>query len=136
MADYVKSGRPEQQWLEHYPAGVPTEVDTRPFASLGDMLARSCSLYAAGPAFTIANTVLTFAELDHLSRHFASYLQQLGLRRGEPIAIMLPNLLQYPIVLFDILRARMVAVASSRTNPPLHRRTLPCCRDSRQRQNE
>ncbi|KAI3603188.1 Long-chain-fatty-acid--CoA ligase (plasmid) [Cupriavidus necator H850] len=112
MPEYVKTPSPEPRptWVEHYPPGVPAEVDVHRFASLADMLAHSCRRYATREAFTSMKAVLTYAELDCLTRDFASYLQQQGLSRGARVAIMLPNLLQYPVVLFGILRAGMVVV--------------------------
>lgn len=112
MPEYVKTPSPEPRptWVEHYPPGVPAEVDVHRFASLADMLAHSCRRYATRAAFTSMKAVLTYAELDCLTRDFASYLQRLGLSRGDRVAIMLPNLLQYPVVLFGILRAGMVVV--------------------------
>jgi len=97
-------------WLEHYPAGVPTEIDVHRFGSLVDMLEQSCRRFAARPAFTHMGSVLTYAELDRLTRHFASALQRLDLQRGDRVAIMMPNLLQYPVAFFGILRAGMVVV--------------------------
>ncbi len=101
----------EPIWLKFYPAGVPAEIDTFRFASLKHMLEQSCGRYAKRPAFTNMGVALTYGELDRLSRNFATYLQQvLGLRRGDRVATMLPNLLQYPVALFGALRAGMVVV--------------------------
>lgn len=100
----------EQIWLKHYPAGVPAEIDVFRFASLKDMLEHSCARYQKRPAFTHMGVALTYGELDRLSRDFGTYLQVIGLRRGDRVAIMLPNLLQYPVALFGALRAGMVVV--------------------------
>lgn len=98
-------------WLQHYPQGVPAEVDIRRYASLKDMLEQSCGRFSQRPAFTNMGVTLSYGELDRLSRNFAAYLQQLpGLARGERVAIMLPNLLQYPVALFGALRAGLVVV--------------------------
>ncbi|WP_011295941.1 AMP-binding protein [Cupriavidus necator] len=97
-------------WLEHYPAGVPAEIDVHRFASLVDMIEQSCRRFATRPAFTHMGSVLTYTELDRLTRHFASALQRLDLQRGDRVAIMMPNLLQYPVAFFGILRAGMVVV--------------------------
>ena len=98
-------------WLAQYPAGVPAEADVTAFASLADMLQSSCQRFAALPAFTNMGVSISFAELDRGSRDFAAYLQQvLALPRGSRVAIMLPNLLQYPLALFGIVRAGMVVV--------------------------
>jgi long-chain acyl-CoA synthetase len=101
----------EAIWLKHYPPGIPAEIGALPHASLVDMLLQSCALHRQRPAFTSMGTRITFGELDRLSRDFAAWLQQVaGLRKGERVAIMLPNLLQYPVALFGALRAGLVAV--------------------------
>ena len=101
----------EALWLEHYPPGVPAEVDTRRYASLKDLLEQSCARFGARPAFTNMGVSMSYGELDRLSRHFGAWLQhEAGLERGERVAIMLPNLLQYPVALFGALRAGMVVV--------------------------
>ena len=97
-------------WLNHYPPGVPATVDTERFASLVDLFEQSCRKFGDNPAFTSMGTTLTYAESDKLSRDFAAHLQALGLQPGERVAIMLPNLLQYPVALFGILRAGLTAV--------------------------
>lgn len=98
-------------WLAQYPAGVPADIDTRQFASLKDLLASSCQRFADLPACTSMGTVLTYRQLDEASRAFAAWLQKVaGLRRGDRVALMLPNLLQYPVALFGVLRAGMVVV--------------------------
>ena len=101
----------EPIWLEHYPPGVPAEVDVLRFASLKDMLEQSCSRFRALPAFTNMGVTLSYDDLDRLSQEFGAWLQhEIGLTRGERVAIMLPNLLQYPVALFGALRAGMVVV--------------------------
>jgi len=101
----------EPIWLRHYPSGVPVEADILRFASLKDMLEQSCERFRERPAFTNMGVTLSFGDLDRLSQAFGTYLQQeIGLRRGDRVAIMLPNLLQYPVALFGALRAGMVVV--------------------------
>jgi len=101
----------EPVWLKHYPQGVPAEVDIHRFASLKDMLEQSCGRYQKRPAFTNMGVTLSYGELDRLSRDFGAYLRHgIGLNRGERVAIMLPNLLQYPVALFGVLRAGLVVV--------------------------
>ena len=101
----------EPIWLKHYPQGVPAEVDVHRFASLKDMLAQCCARFRQRPAFTNLGISLSYDQLDRLSRNFGAYLQQdLGLQKGERVAIMLPNLLQYPVALFGALRAGLVVV--------------------------
>ena len=98
-------------WLQHYPAGIPAEIDADLFASIPDMFARTAARYAERPAFHCLGHTLSYAELERLSRDFAAFLQQLpGMARGERVAIMAPNLLQYPVALFGILRAGMTVV--------------------------
>lgn len=97
-------------WLPHYPAGVPAEVDIRRYASLVELFAQSCRKFHDRPAFTSMGATLSYAETDRLSRDFATYLQGLGLKPGDRVAIMLPNLLQYPVALFGSLRAGLVVV--------------------------
>ena len=101
----------ERIWLNNYPPGVPAEVDVHEFASLKDVLRRSCERFGDLPAYSNMGASLTFAELDRSSRDFAAYLQKsLGLHRGDRVAIMMPNLLQYPVALFGVLRAGLVVV--------------------------
>ena len=98
-------------WLSHYPPGIPAEVDLQAHASLAEVLLHSCQRYADQPAYSSMGAAMSFAELDQKSRHFAAYLQHtLKLQRGARVAIMLPNLLQYPVALFGVLRAGLVAV--------------------------
>jgi len=101
----------EKIWLKEYPQGVPAEIDINGYASLKAMLEESFEKYADLPAFSNMGTTLSFAELETHSRHFAAYLQQvLRLKKGERVALMMPNILQYPVALFGILRAGLVAV--------------------------
>jgi len=101
----------DRPWLAAYPAGVPAEIDAGSFASIRDILARSCREYATKPAFTNMGRTLSYADLDRLSRDFGAWLQKgIGLPRGARVAIMMPNLLQYPVALFGALRAGYVVV--------------------------
>ena len=97
-------------WLSHYPEGIPAEIDPGGFPSLKALIEHSLEKFAAEPAFSNAGTRLSYAETDELSRHFAAFLQARGLRRGDRIAIMMPNLLQYPIAVFAALRAGLAVV--------------------------
>jgi len=98
-------------WLDSYPRGVPSEIDARAYSSLNQLLERSCARFRGGAAFSNMGASITYGELDRLSRNFAAYLQRtLGLRRADRVAIMLPNLLQYPIALFGALRAGLTVV--------------------------
>lgn len=98
-------------WLKQYPKGVPAEVNVDQFASLRDIFKRSCTKYKDLPAFTNMGVTLSYGDIDALSRNFGAYLQKtVGLKKGDRVAIMMPNLLQYPVALFGILRSGMVAV--------------------------
>jgi long-chain acyl-CoA synthetase len=102
---------PAKPWLEAYPPGVPAEIDPDRYESLVALLETSFARYAGQPAFTNLGTTLTFADVERQSRAFAAYLQSLpNLKRGDRVAIMLPNTLQSPVVLFGVMRAGLVAV--------------------------
>ncbi|MEO8118561.1 MAG: AMP-binding protein, partial [Rhodoferax sp.] len=101
----------EKIWLKNYPPGIAAEVELHEFASLRDVLRHSCDRFAPLPAYSNMGASLTYAELDQASRDFAAYLQNtLGLNKGDRVAIMSPNLLQYPVALFGVLRAGLVVV--------------------------
>ena len=101
----------EKPWLKSYPDGIPADIPTPDVHSVRDMCERSFREYAERPAYTNMATTITYRELDELSYRFACYLQNtLGLTRGERVAIMLPNMLQYPVALFGIFRAGLVVV--------------------------
>ena len=85
-------------WLTQYPAGVPAEIDMQRFGSLVDMLTDSCKRFAHLPAYRSMGVAMHFRELDEASRAFAAWLQKsAGLQRGDRVALMMPNLLQYPV---------------------------------------
>ncbi len=101
----------EKIWLKEYPQGVPAEINPDEYASLKAILEDSCRQYAALPAYSNLGASLSYADLDRLSRRFGAWLQKVvGLKKGDRVAIMMPNLLQYPVALFGILRCGMVAV--------------------------
>jgi long-chain acyl-CoA synthetase len=100
----------EKIWLKSYPPGVPEEIDPDRFASLNDLLVWCCAHYREHNAFTNRGATISWGRLDALSHNFAAYLQHAGLRKGDRIALMLPNLLQYPVALFGALRAGCVVV--------------------------
>jgi coA ligase len=105
----------EKLWLNSYEQGVNAEIDITQYSSISDVFRQSVEKFAHQPAFQNMGKTLTYAEVGKLAQDFASYLQNvLKLPRGERVAIMLPNLLQYPIALFGILQAGLVAV---NTNP-------------------
>ena len=98
-------------WLKEYPQGVPAEINPDQYASLKAIFDESCRVYASLPAYSNLGTMLSYAELEKLSRQFGAYLQKtVGLRKGDRVALMMPNLLQYPVALFGVLRSGMVAV--------------------------
>ena len=98
-------------WLMHYPNGIPAEVDVLEFHSLKEVLRLSCERFPERPAFSNMGESISYADLDRLSADFAAYLQKsLGLVKGERVALMMPNLLQYPVALFGVLRAGLTAV--------------------------
>ena len=102
-------------WLKTYPPGVPAEINPDEYRSLQDVLERSIARNRDRPAFTCMDRTLTYGDLDVLSRQFAAYLQKVaGLRKGDRIAIMLPNILQYPVTLVAAFRAGLTVV---NTNP-------------------
>ena len=105
----------ERTWFKQYPAGVPTDIDPNEYASLRELFDEAVATHGNKPAYTNMGATLTFAQLDELSRAFAAWLQKKsGLAAGDRVALMMPNILQYPIALFGVLRAGMVAV---NTNP-------------------
>jgi long-chain acyl-CoA synthetase len=94
---------------------VPADIDPDSYASLRDMFEEACAAHRHSPAYTNMGATVSYAQLDELSRAFAAWLQQQsGLGRGDRVALMMPNILQYPIALFGVLRAGMVVV---NTNP-------------------
>jgi long-chain acyl-CoA synthetase len=98
-------------WLNRYPADVPAEITADRYTSLIDLFEHTVKRYADQPAFINMGQAMTYRKLEERSRAFAAYLQQgLGLKKGDRVALMMPNLLQYPIALFGILRAGMIVV--------------------------
>lgn len=104
----------DKLWLKHYQQGVPYEINTNEYASLAHLFDEACRKHKNSPAYVNMGSELSYDKLNQLSLQFAVYLQQLGLKKGARVAIMMPNLLQYPIALFAILRAGFIVV---NTNP-------------------
>ncbi|GLT15720.1 long-chain-fatty-acid--CoA ligase FadD [Vibrio algivorus] len=101
----------EKPWLKRYPENVPETINPDQYSSLIDMFEQSVQKFADQPAFMNMGSVMTFRKLEERSRAFAAYLQNdLKLKKGDRVALMMPNVLQYPIALFGILRAGMIAV--------------------------
>ncbi|MBS0380089.1 MAG: AMP-binding protein [Proteobacteria bacterium] len=101
-------------WLKSYPPGVPAEIDPSQLRSLKELIEQTCQAHGDRVAYVQMGTQLTYRQLDERSQAFAAYLQQEGFRKGDRIAIMLPNTLQYPIAMFGALRAGLTVV---NTNP-------------------
>ena len=101
----------EKIWLAQYPQGIPAEADVERYDSINDIFAESCRKFAALPAYSNMGVSMTYGELDVRTRDFAAYLQQtVGLRKGDRVAIMLPNVLQYPVALHGALLAGLTVV--------------------------
>ena len=104
----------QRPWLKQYPHGVPANINPDAYATLVELFEETFEKYRKKPAFSCMGKEITFDQVDKQSRSFGAYLQSRGLEPGDKIAIMMPNLLQYPIVLFGALRAGLVVV---NTNP-------------------
>ena len=104
----------QRPWLAQYPAGIPANVEVDAFSTLKDLIADVTAKYTNRPAFSCMGKDLTYGELDKLSTAFGAYLHYRGLQPGDRVAVMMPNMLQYPIVLHGLLKAGLVIV---NTNP-------------------
>lgn len=101
----------EKVWLKHYEPGVPYEIELGRYRSLVDLTEENCNKYQDKPAFTNMGHAMSYREIDSLSKQFAAFLQtQLGCKKGDRLVIMLPNILQYPVVMFGAQRAGLVLV--------------------------
>ena len=100
----------EKIWLKSYPAGVPAEINIDQYASVREVLEESCAKFGSRPAYSCMGRTITFAELDRLSAAFGAYLQGRRLTKGARVALMMPNILQYPVCLFGVLRAGYTVV--------------------------
>jgi long-chain acyl-CoA synthetase len=101
-------------WIKQYPPGTPADIDPNEYGSLKQLIEGSCRQFPERTAYIQMEQRLSYAQLDRLSARFAAWLQQRGLRKGDRVAIMLPNVMQYPVVMFGALRAGMTVV---NTNP-------------------
>ncbi|CBL46955.1 Long chain fatty-acid-CoA ligase [gamma proteobacterium HdN1] len=105
----------EKIWADKYDAGTPLEIDTSKYSSILEVFHESCRKFADRPAYSNMGVTITYRELDALSAQFAAYLQNhTSLKVGDRIAVQMPNLIQYPVVVFGAMRAGMVVV---NTNP-------------------
>jgi len=112
----------ERPWLAHYPPGVPSHIDVDEYPSVVSVLETAIENYRDRPAFSNMGKTLSYGDIDLLSAQFAAYLLgELQLKKGDRVAIMMPNCLQYPIATFGILRAGLVVV---NTNPMYTAREL------------
>lgn len=100
----------EKIWLKSYPSGVPAEVDLSAYASLVELFEESLSQYAQREAFVCMGKSMTYGQLDRLSRQMAAWLQARNLQPGARVALMMPNILQYPVAMMAVLRAGYVVV--------------------------
>ncbi|HNJ45092.1 MAG TPA: long-chain-fatty-acid--CoA ligase [Ottowia sp.] len=100
----------ERSWLKHYPAGVPADIDTTQYSSLVALIEESFSKYADRTAYSFMGKDVSYADTDADSRALAAYLQSLGLQRGDRVALMMPNVPQYPASVAAVLRAGFVVV--------------------------
>ncbi|MBE0619690.1 MAG: long-chain-fatty-acid--CoA ligase [Burkholderiales bacterium] len=100
----------EKIWLKHYPAGVPADIDPDKYQSIRDLLEECVANFGERPAYYCMGKEITFNELDRMSKAFGAWLQSKGLQKGDRVALMMPNVLQYPVALFGVLRAGMVVV--------------------------
>lgn len=106
----LAAGLPEKPWLKSYPKNVPAEIGALPYSSIGDFLVAACKQFSAQPAFTCMDKSISYADVEQLSAAFGAYLQSKGLQKGARVAIMMPNVLQYPVAMMGILRAGYVVV--------------------------
>ncbi|MEL6276955.1 MAG: AMP-binding protein, partial [Bacteroidota bacterium] len=104
----------QRPWLAQYPKGVPANIDPDKYSSLVEMIAEAAKMFGKRPAFSCMGKELSYAELDRLSTAFGAYLHYRGLQPGDKLALMMPNLLQYPIALHGALKAGITIV---NTNP-------------------
>jgi long-chain acyl-CoA synthetase len=110
-----------QPWLDSYPEGVPAEIDLSAYSSILDIFDQSCAKYRDQTAYLNFDRKLTYGDLDQLTRNFAAWLQSKGLIKGDRIALMMPNILQYPVALFGAMKAGLIIV---NTNPMYTAREL------------
>ena len=100
----------EKIWLKHYPAGVPADIDPNKYQSIRDLFEESVASFGERPAYYCMGKEITFADIERMSAAFGAWLQAQGLQKGDRAALMMPNVLQYPVALFGVLRAGLVVV--------------------------
>ena len=105
-ADSAPLSASDKIWLKSYPKGIPADVDVKAFSSIVEVFEHSIERFGPQPAFSNLGTTLSYDDLERKTRYFAAYLQQVAeFKKGDIVAIMMPNLLQYPIAMFGALRA-------------------------------
>jgi len=100
----------EKIWLKHYPKGVPAEINVNDYASIREVFSESVGRFGDRPSYSCMGKTITFRELDALSSAFGAYLQMNGCAKGTRVALMMPNILQYPVCLFGALRSGCTVV--------------------------
>ena len=101
----------DKPWLNSYPPGIPADIDMNEFSSIRDIFEQAVKKFGQNIAFSNLRTTMTYERLDQLSKEFAAYLQSLpGMKKGDRVALMMPNMLQYPVALFGAVRAGFVVV--------------------------
>ncbi|HNV83862.1 MAG TPA: AMP-binding protein, partial [Arenimonas sp.] len=112
----------DRPWLSSYPKNIPATINVDEFPSIVSVLKSACDKYSDNPAFSNFGKTITYAEVDRLSTQFANYLlHELKLKKGDRVALMMPNILQYPVAIFGVLRAGLTVV---NTNPMYTAREL------------
>ncbi|WP_292295547.1 long-chain fatty acid--CoA ligase, partial [Mesorhizobium sp.] len=106
----LAAGLPEKPWLKNYPKNMPADIGPLPYDSIGDFLVGACKQFASRPAFVCMGKSISYAELERLSAAFGAYLQSKGLEKGARVALMMPNVLQYPVAMMAVLRAGFTVV--------------------------
>ncbi len=110
MAAAKKKPDIDRIWLKSYPESVPAEIEPLQFSSVAELLTSSCQRFADRPAYTCMGKTLSYREVEGLSGDFAAWLQSRNLSKGDRVAMMVPNVLQYPVAVAGILRAGLVVV--------------------------
>ena len=105
-----RPARADRPWLKSYPEGVPDKIGPLVQASLGDMMVKACDMHGAKPAYSCMGKSISFSELKRVSAAVGAWLQARGLKKGDRVAIMMPNVLQYPVVMMGVLRAGFAVV--------------------------
>ncbi|UCI07619.1 long-chain-fatty-acid--CoA ligase [Mesorhizobium sp. B1-1-8] len=106
----LAAGLPDKPWLQSYPKNMPAAIGALPYNSIGDFLVGACKQFSGQPAFVCMGKSITYAEVERLSATFGAYLQSTGLKHGARVALMMPNVLQYPVAMMAVLRAGFTVV--------------------------